>query len=89
MIVRYKNISVKVDKIKPTICSCCKKKAKPRGLHMHHTCYNYTPDEVRNNPELATHNTIYLCYFCHRVANSIRIVQEHSDIFIKLKGLIE
>jgi hypothetical protein len=85
--IRYKNITVKVKGIKPTICSCCKKETKPRGLGAHHTKYAYSVDEVRANPELAKDNTIYLCFHCHRVGNSIRILNENKEKTIKLINL--
>jgi hypothetical protein len=77
MRIRYKTITVSVVGEKPKICRCCGKEAKPRGLHCHHTKYEYPIDVVRASPMLATHNTVYLCYACHRVANSMRICDEN------------
>lgn len=87
--IRYKNITVKVDGIKPTICSCCGNKAKPRGIHFHHIRYSYTIDEVRNNPKLALDNTICLCFSCHRICNCIRILEENKEKAKKLMELIK
>ena len=86
--IRYKRISVKVDGEKPKVCACCGLKPKPRGIHMHHTKYEYTIKQVKRNHELAKKNTIPLCYACHRVANAMRICEEHKKKVEKLKKLI-
>lgn len=85
--IRYKNYTAKVSGEKPVECSCCRKEAKPRGLHCHHTKYAYTVDEVRKNPELAKENTIYLCYACHLLANARRKLQENPMKNKKLEKL--
>lgn len=84
--VRYKTIRVKDDKEKPTICLCCGKKPKPRGMHLHHTKYEYSTKEVKENPQLGFKNTIPLCYSCHRIANCLRILEENPQ---KTKKLIK
>jgi len=88
MQIRYKRIKVKVDHKKPTICKCCGNTPKPRGMHMHHTKYEFTIDEVRKKPELALKNTIGLCYHCHRLANCMRILEENKEKYKKLKKIL-
>jgi hypothetical protein len=88
MKIKYKRISVEVEGEKPKVCRCCEKEVKQRGLHLHHTSYDYSTDEVRNNHSLALRNTVWLCYHCHRIANAMRICDENYEKTLKLIELI-
>jgi hypothetical protein len=86
--IKYKNAIVKYEGTKPKICECCGREGKPRGMQYHHTKYEYSVDEVRKRPELAFHNTIFLCFRCHQIANAIRILEKNTEIAEKIKELI-
>jgi len=86
--VKYRRSFFTVEGIKSDTCQCCGKKPKKSGLHFHHLVYAFSTDEVRKNPQLALRSTIQLCWYCHRVADALRIVNEHPDIVIKLGGSV-
>lgn len=66
-------------------CACCGRTGK---TDMHHLLYAYKTEEVRKQPELALKNTVELCpFFCHLVADSMRIIKEHNLIYNKLIAL--
>lgn len=86
--IKYKTTVFKVNGEKPVCCHVCGKTPKAKGLHGHHTKYEYSVNEVRKNHELAKENVIFLCFFCHRVCNAFRIVEENKEIVSKLSLLI-
>jgi hypothetical protein len=75
--IKYKRVRVKVEGDKPTICECCLK--KPNIIQCHHWVYRYSKKEVLENPNLTLKNTNFLCYFCHRIANSLRVEFENNE----------
>jgi hypothetical protein len=87
MKIKYKNVTAEVSGEKPTTCECCGNTPKPRGLQFHHWRYKYTTKEVKERPELALEETSVLCFFCHRIANCIRILEENPDKVKRLEQL--
>jgi hypothetical protein len=88
--IKYKTITVLVSGDKPTSCDVCAKTPDPRGLQTHHWVYKYSIKEVKDNPELAKENTSTLCFFEHRLANCLRIIEENrerTDILKRLKNI--
>jgi len=88
--IKYKTITVIVSGNKPTSCDCCAKRPDPRGLHTHHWLYKYSIKEVRDDPELAKENSSVLCFYDHRLANCLRILEENQervDILKRLKNI--
>lgn len=55
---------------------------------LHHVIYKYTTDEVRKNPKLALENTIELCFFCHKVGNSMALIEKQKVRAKKIQELI-
>jgi hypothetical protein len=64
---------------------------KPIAKHLqaHHLTYAYSSNEVKNNPELAKENVIWVCYHCHKVSNAIRIMIENPAKSAKILNLIK
>ena len=67
--IRYRRARVTVDIDKPEKCEACGAGGR---LECHHFIYAHKTTEVRKNPELATENTVWLCYKCHRLADMVR-----------------
>ena len=86
--IKYRRATFTVEGKKSEYCQCCHKKPKKSGLHFHHKIYAYKTKEVRKNPQLALENTIQLCWYCHRVADSLRVVQSNPEIIMNLGGSI-
>jgi len=86
--IKYKNAIVKHEGIKPTTCEVCGRQGKPRGMQYHHFKYAYGVEEVRKRPELAFHNTIFVCFPCHKIADAIRITEKNPETAKKIRELI-
>ena len=84
---RRSSITVHIDcPIRKGICEACGRK----GLtHLHHYKYEFSTKEVRKDPELALKNVIELCYSCHQIGDSLRIVEHNIGIANKILKLIE
>ena len=77
MKIRYRRITVEVEGERPKKCCVCEKEFKK--IDMHHFKYAYKTDEVRKNPQLALENTIPVCYYCHRIADALRKIEENEE----------
>ena len=67
-------ITLQIDPRKG-ICDACKKsiaRGEIKTTHLHHWWYAYIPKTVKANPILVLDNTSELCYYCHKLADSIR-----------------
>ena len=77
MKIRYKRIKVEIPDLKRgNVCQLCGKETKKPQFH--HFEYAYPTNIVKSNPNLALKNTILLCFHCHIIANSLRIVEENQ-----------
>jgi len=59
------------------VCVACGKsvvRGQIKTTQMHHTKYAYSVRTVRKHPELALENTLELDFYCHRVADAIRML---------------
>ena len=88
MKIRYRRITVDVGDVKkPDRCEACGKPSKK--LQHHHVVYRYETKEVRKNPKLALRNTIILCYFDHKIGNSLSLIHANKERALKLRKLIK
>ncbi len=78
--VRYQTVTVYFDHpVNRNICDTCGKSAEKgeiKNTQGHHWIYAYRPETVKKNPELALENRSELCYFCHKIADALRILSE-------------
>jgi hypothetical protein len=86
--IKYRRATFTVEGEKSDTCQSCHKKPHKSGLHFHHRKYAYSTKEVRKNPQLALENTIQLCWYCHRVADALRVVESNPSIVINLGGTL-
>jgi len=78
--VRYQTITVYFDQpVRRDICDGCgksKHKGEIKNTQGHHWIYAYKPETVKKNPKLALENRSELCYFCHQIADALRVLCE-------------
>jgi hypothetical protein len=79
--VRYRRARVTVEGEKPEGCSACHASGR---VELHHYHYAYTTKEVRENPQLAFENGLWLCFPCHMIADAIRKIVWNQDRFAKV-----
>lgn len=59
------------------VCEACRKskwRNEIKNTALHHWWYAYSPKTVREHPLLALENTSELCYYCHQLADAIRML---------------
>lgn len=83
--IKYRRATIQLKQNpRKGICECCGRKGK---TDLHHWTYEFETKEVKKHKELALKNVNELCFFCHRVANSMRIVESNIYICNKLKEI--
>ncbi len=63
------------------ICVACGRKVG-KGIkvtQIHHVIYAYITATVKKNPLFVLHNTIELCFACHRIADAFRQLLERTS----------
>ena len=59
-------------------CQACHKKVGEgiKFTQLHHYRYAYRWETVKKNPVLALAYTIELCFYCHRIADAVRMINQ-------------
>lgn len=85
--IRYRNANIKLlTNPRKGICEVCGYK----GLtNCHHWKYEFSTQQVRENPELALKNVVELCYIHHKIANALKLLimfssNENNDKILKV-----
>jgi len=82
--VKYRRATVLVEtnyKIRNKKCSVCGRKGVTQ---LHHWKYKYTTKQVKENHILALEETQELCFFCHRIANAMKLCDDNPNITLQL-----
>lgn len=76
--IKYQTITVTLPfDPRNHICDACGqdvRDGKIKNTQMHHWLYAYKPETVKENPELALHNTKEYDFYCHQIADGLRAI---------------
>lgn len=78
--ITYQRMRVRIPYPRPIrigTCLACKRsilKGEIKVTQMHHTKLAYKKKQVKENPILALHNTLELCFGCHQPADGFRAI---------------
>lgn len=61
------------------ICMVCD--AQKVYTNIHHCCYNFTYDQIRQDNSLALKFTYECCFTCHELSNSVRKLMAEDHFF--------